>query len=141
MLSLDNEIAKVLDIDQKTKLTTLGPTLNDQQLEHPNNELIAHRKAKLFSQELNSKFKLNSTILGWSEKEVEDWLMAKNVHPVIVENLNSFNGKILSELFLMKEETPKFFYESITIGNDADNTLLLKDLALFSHELKKLFLI
>lgn len=136
MTSLNQELTKVLTIDQKSKLTSLKVPVNGAHL----SKELSQRKAKLFSQELNSKFKLNSTILNWSEKEVETWLIEKNVHPIIVENLNSFNGQVLSELFVMKEETPNYFYESITAGGEAQRNLLLKDLALFSHELKNLFL-
>ncbi len=129
---MDNEVAKVLDADKGTKLTSLTDT---------SCEILGELRAKLVTQELSKKFKLNSAILDWSEKEVENWLIEKNIHPVIIENLNSFNGKVLSELFLMKDETPKFFYESIAMGNQAKHGILLKDMAMFTFELKKLFLI
>ncbi len=122
----------MVEADTGTKLKTLSDVPH---------EIRGQRRAQRVTQELSAKFTLNSAVLEWSEKEVEDWLIEKNVHPIIIENLNSFNGKVLSELFLMKDESPKFFYESIAVKDQATDDLLLKDMALFSYELKKLFLI
>ena len=136
MDKLNQQIECIIDKDNQTKLKTLrdSPSTNT-----PLPRELSHQKAQNFSKELHLRFKLNSAIVNWSEKEVETWLREKNVHPIIIENLNSFNGKVLSELFLIKEDTPNFFYESISMG-DTNKDLLLKDLAMFSHELKRLFI-
>lgn len=136
MGQLSHELDKVLDNDSATKLKTLKSTASETE------SLAMSSKIQLFSQEMHKRYKLNSKILSWSEKEVETWLREKNVHPIIVENLNSFNGRVLSELFLMKQQTPTFFYQSISTGascSDDNRDLMLKDLALFTHELKSLF--
>ena len=129
--SLLKQIRMILRADQQKKLTTLNP--DDALLENVTNPLV-----KLFSSSVMSRFKMNMQILNWSERQVRNWLYDKDIHPVIADNLNSFNGKVLCELFIMKNESPDFFYKSITHGK-SNQELPLKDLALFSQELKSLF--
>lgn len=125
------QIRIILRAEQQTKLTTLSP--NEATLENVTNPLV-----KLFSSSVLSRFKMNVQILNWSERKVRNWLYEKNIHPVIAENLNSFDGKVLCELFIMKNESPDFFYKAITHGK-TNQEIPLKDLALFSQELKSLF--
>jgi len=128
MGQLGQEIDQVLDKDSDGKLKTLRTDTESG-------------KVQLFSQEAHRRFKLDASVLNWSEREVQVWLREKNVHPVISANLSSFSGKVLGELFLMKEQTPGFFYQSVSITRGEINAdLLLKDLALFSHELRRLFI-
>jgi hypothetical protein len=74
-------------------------------------------------------------IESWNEKQVDDWLNDKNIHPVIVENVRPSNGKLLSQLFSMQQEAPEFFYSSIS----SNKQITTREVALFAFELKTLF--
>ncbi len=120
MKLIKHRIDKILNVDLKEKLqtkesTTLRPSIKNRR------KLI----------------ELNEFIFKWTEGDVIKWLTDKNIHPVIANNLASFDGKILCEFYMLKEETPHFFYESITAGKGSTQ-ILVKDVTIFLHELKHL---
>jgi hypothetical protein len=78
----------------------------------------------------------NEAIENWSESDVEKWLDEKKIHRVICENVKPSDGKILSQLYLMQNSAPEFFYSSISSN---DKKLATREVALFAYELKKLF--
>jgi hypothetical protein len=80
----------------------------------------------------------NKTEYKWTEKDVEEWLKKIDVHPSIVANIKPCDGKILCELYLIKIESPEFFYRSLS-ANFVRKPVLLRDLAIFSNELRKIF--
>lgn len=73
----------------------------------------------------------------WTEKDVGKWLTEKKIHPDIVHDVKSFDGKLLGELFSIKNESPEFFYKSMTFSRKTYKPISLKDLAYFTSELKK----
>jgi hypothetical protein len=86
----------------------------------------------------NNNSSINDTkkIENWNEKQVDDWLNEKKIHPVIVENVRPSNGKLLSQLFSMQQEAPEFFYSSIS----SNKQIVTREIAHFAFELKTLFL-
>jgi hypothetical protein len=79
-----------------------------------------------------------------SEKDVEYWLKEKRIHPSIVASLIPCTSQILQELLILRLETPDFFYKMLSQSGSylyfLDSPISLKDVAIFSYELKKLFL-
>lgn len=61
----------------------------------------------------------------------------KQINKNIIEILRPCNGKILYQILSMLETIPEFFYS--TIRSDSSNKIPLRDLAIFSFELKQLF--
>jgi len=84
----------------------------------------------------NFKIHENEVYTKWTEKDVDDWLLEKKIHPCILDALRPSNGKILYEIFLMKTKASSFFYESLLTKNP---TLALRDYAVFSNEINTLF--
>lgn len=78
--------------------------------------------------------------INWSESECYKWFQEKKIDENIIKNLSPCDGRILYELFLIKTETPEFFYKSIGLLNHSYKSSTLRDVALFSYELKKIFL-
>ncbi len=96
-----------------------------------------------FISQLESKvpIKKNKSIkeLDWSEVEVEKWCKEKLIHPNIENHLKPCNGKLLYEFFLIKNESPDFFYRQIAINKSSTKPVLIRDIAIFTLELKKIF--
>ena len=77
-------------------------------------------------------------VLSWSEVDTEKWISEKNFSAHLIENLKpNVNGKILFQMYTMLRNTPEFFYTALR--SDSNNKIILKDLAIFSHELGDLF--
>ena len=77
-------------------------------------------------------------VLKWSESDAEKWLKQTDTHPNILANIRPCDGKILYELFLIKRDSPDFFYRSLS-ANFLRRPVFLRDLAAFSNELRRLF--
>jgi hypothetical protein len=78
--------------------------------------------------------------INWTESQVHKWFMEKRIEASIVKNISPCDGRVLYELFLIKHETPEFFYKSLGYVNNSFNKgPTLRDIALFSYELKKIF--
>ena len=97
----------------------------------PNQEQIARK--------LPIKQNANIKELNWSEADVEKWCMEKKIHPNIELHLKPCNGQLLYEFFLIKIESPDFFYRSLAINKSNSKPVLIRDVAIFSLELKKIF--
>lgn len=78
--------------------------------------------------------------LNWTESQVLKWFTEKRIDPAIVKNVSPCDGRVLYELFLIKHETPEFFYKSVGFAANSFKSPSLREIALFSYELKKLFL-
>lgn len=70
---------------------------------------------------------------------MKSWLKDKNIHQIIIENVFPSDGAILHQLCKMIQESPEFFYKSITSRSNTNIALTVKDIASFVLELKKLF--
>jgi hypothetical protein len=76
-----------------------------------------------------------NTAFAWSENEVNVWFNDKNVDPGIVNALKPCNGELLHQLFLLQQEAPEFFYQSVSKNQQVG----LRNVLLFACNLKKLF--
>ena len=71
----------------------------------------------------------------WSEDQVSKWAEEKQFNQLILENILPCDGSLLEQMFHMYINSPEFFYGSLNVNGK----LNLKDTALFTRELKKLF--
>ncbi len=78
----------------------------------------------------------NEVFNNWTERDVDNWILEKEIHPSIGNALRPSDGKILYEFFLMKKDAPSFFHESFLAEN---STFTLRDYAIFSREINALF--
>lgn len=78
--------------------------------------------------------------INWTETQVQKWFSEKKIDPTIIRNISPCDGRVLYELFIIKNETPEFFYKSIGFANNSFKNTNLRDIAHFSYELKKIFL-
>ncbi len=74
-------------------------------------------------------------LLKWTESDVENWIKDKNVNKDILDNVLPCNGKLLNQLYKMKQEAPEFFYNSIT----SKKSIPTREVAMFTLELDNLF--
>jgi hypothetical protein len=77
--------------------------------------------------------------LNWNESEVISWCKDKGIHPNIEHHISPCTGLLLYEFFLIKNESPDFFYRSLAINKNNTKPVMIRDLAIFSLELKKIF--
>ena len=77
--------------------------------------------------------------LNWSEIDVEKWILEKNIQSSILNNIRPCNGKLLFELFSIKNQAPIFFKEILMANHDTADQFSLRDYAVFFNELKNLF--
>jgi len=70
----------------------------------------------------------------WSNDEVKEWFCANKME-ALHEFLSPINGRILTQLYEIKQHTPEFFFKSITKNESID----LKTIAIFSDLLLDLF--
>jgi hypothetical protein len=75
----------------------------------------------------------------WSELDVTNWFLSKNIHPDIVNSLRPCDGRILHQLFNMYTEAPDHFYKSIVFIKSSNELTPLRDVCKFTFELKTLF--
>ena len=95
---------------------------------------------ELMKQEMDkyNNLSLNEIINNWTEEHVENWLNEKNISKKIGDLIRPCDGKLLYEFYLMKKETPDYFTQSLPFL-DSDNEFSMRDYALFSKELNRLF--
>jgi len=95
---------------------------------------------ELMKQDLDkyNNLSLNEIISSWTEDHVETWLNEKNISKSIGDLIRPCDGKLLYEFYLMKKETPEYFTQSLPFF-DSDNDFSMRDFALFSKELNRLF--
>lgn len=77
--------------------------------------------------------------INWTESQVQKWFSEKKIDASIIRNISPCDGRVLYELFMIKNETPEFFYKSIGFVNNTFKNATLRDIAHFSYELKKIF--
>ena len=75
--------------------------------------------------------------VSWNEAQVSTWLRKKQIHANIVRLIEPCDGQLLYELFVIKRESPDFFYKSLSLNINWPT--VLRDLAIFSLDLKRLF--
>jgi hypothetical protein len=128
-----------LNLPEKIEKITSIPVGASQTQENKHVKQIVDHVAKNNNREvlINTNIQ-NKTEYKWTEKEVEEWLKKIDLHPSIVANIKPCDGKILFELYLIKKESPEFFYRSLS-ANFVRKPVLLRDLAIFSNELRKIF--
>lgn len=79
----------------------------------------------------------NEVYNNWTEIDVDNWILEKEIHPCIGDALRHSDGKMLYEFFQMKKDAPSFFHESFLTEN---STFTLRDYAIFSREINALFI-
>ncbi len=72
---------------------------------------------------------------NWKEKDVEKWFKDEAINVLILEDLRPCDGLILNQLFEILKTSPDFFYSALT----AKNKINLRDVAVFTYKLKRLF--
>lgn len=80
---------------------------------------------------------VNKTKLDWTEEDVNKWLLEKNIHSGIIKMIQQCDGKLLHELFLIKNEAPEFFFDFLHLNNSSE--INIRDYAIFIKEFNKLF--
>jgi hypothetical protein len=79
-------------------------------------------------------------ILNWSKEDVNKWLNEKEICTGLRNLVFKCDGKLLHELYLIKLESPDFFFKSLKTKNlMLNNSITLRDVAHFSSEIKILF--
>ena len=73
-----------------------------------------------------------------SETEVDKWLSDKKISQSIVKLIKPCDGELLYEFYKSIKQSPDFLYHSVTNTNNND-PVQIRDLVLFSLELRKLF--
>jgi len=91
------------------------------------------------TQKLPIKQNKNIKELNWNESDVVSWCKEKGIHPNIEHHISPCTGLLLYEFFLIKNESPDFFYRSLAINKNNTKPVMIRDLAIFSLELKKIF--
>ena len=81
----------------------------------------------------------DSKILDWNEFDVENWIKNANINSSILNNILPCNGALLYEMLLIILQAPRYFFDSIKLS-DFEEKFGIRDYAIFSKELKKLFL-
>ena len=120
---VDNLLNKDKDPKQD-QVTSKQQTINK-------NDLVQKVPTTIITQNKNIK------ILKWTESEVEKWLLEKGIHPNIELHLKPCDGQLLYEFYLIKKESPDFFYRSLAINKSNCKPVMIRDVAVFSLELKK----
>jgi len=77
----------------------------------------------------------NENVTNWNESDIEKWFSEEAINMLILEDLRPCDGKILNQLFEILTTSPDFFYSALT----AKNKINLRDVAVFTYKLKKLF--
>ena len=141
-IELDNVLANVkpdeLNLPEKIEKVESAQVKATQINENKHVKQIFDHVSKINKEFTISQNIENKAEYKWTEKEVEEGLKKIDVHPSIMANVKPCDGKILFELFLIKRESPEFFYRSLS-ANFVRKPVLLRDLAIFSNELRKIF--
>ena len=87
------------------------------------------------------KFPADRDVSEWDEVDVENWLNALKFHPGLKSSLKSCDGKLLREIYEMRQDAPYFMLELMKskIGADEAMKFNLFDFNYFSKELSSLF--
>jgi hypothetical protein len=80
---------------------------------------------------------LSKNVGEWKRAHVCKWLMESQIHPDIVRIYENIDGHTLKQVYMMKVQTPEFFYQSLT--KETNNRIKTIDIAYFSGKLENLF--
>ena len=80
---------------------------------------------------------LSQNIEDWNSIHVLKWFLDNSIHPSISQVYQNIDGFTLKQIYLMKTQTPEFFYQSLT--KETNNTIKTTDIAYFSGKLEILF--
>ena len=75
--------------------------------------------------------------VSWNGARVKEWLNDRDIAPGIMSNILPCNGELLYEYYSMMQNASQFFYTSLVTS--PYNQITLRDVAIFSLELKKIF--
>ena len=131
----DSDKVKEDDKIYKIVLDSLINKESKSETEKPNKEVAKIETTTIPARVTRPKIKE----MSWSEVEVENWLNEKRIHPNIEHHLKPCDGSLLYEFYLIKKEAPDFFYRSLAINKNNFKPVLIRDVAVFSLELKKIF--
>lgn len=87
----------------------------------------------IVNKSISSKSKTNK-IENWSEEQVKDWFIEKNLNMKIFDAFAPINGDLLFQLYEMKNCSPEFYYQSLNriVGD-------MRSILNFSLNINKLF--
>ncbi|CAF0847844.1 unnamed protein product [Brachionus calyciflorus] len=114
-------------------LTLIKYNLNKTKIEIDKTDQIESMKNSTLVNNDEWNFEIN-----WNEKQVEDWLRKVQIDQNITKDLIPCNGQVLNQLYMILKWNPEFYYQSLKTSS-ADSIKSLKNLAIFTNELKKLF--
>ena len=80
---------------------------------------------------------LSKNVSEWKREHVFKWLMENRIHPDIVRIYENIDGNTLRQVYMMKLQTPEFFYQSLT--KETNHKIKTIDIAYFSGKLENLF--
>jgi hypothetical protein len=81
-------------------------------------------------------------VLRWSERDVQNWAGNRRFHVGIAANLDSCDGRILKEIYSMKQEAPFVLFETMKSRSSNDQQSFdfnFNDFIFFTKELNRLF--
>ena len=80
---------------------------------------------------------LSKNVHEWSEAHVFKWLVESKIHQEIVRVYQHIDGFTLKQVYMMKCQTPEFFYQSL--AKETNHSIKTLDIAYFSGKLEHLF--
>jgi hypothetical protein len=85
---------------------------------------------------------VNNQVEKWSQDQVNNWFTDSAIHSSLAKTYANFDGKLLKQLYMIRNETPEFFFQSLVneckrVDNDE---IKLADIAFFMDKLEKLFI-
>lgn len=89
---------------------------------------------KLFNPTIITPIRSNK-IDTWTNEDVHNWLENSNINNKIKNELKDFDGKLLRRLKTIKNESPDYFYKSISQNNNID----LLSIVYFTEQFETLF--
>ena len=98
--------------------------------------LITKRNVEVIdSKQISNNESKIKIVSDWNEQEANLWFKNKKITNSILENLSPCDGKLLKQLHITLNEVPEFFHSILR----ADSKASLKDIVIFTGELRELF--
>jgi len=98
--------------------------------DHKEGEVIT----EINQMKINNKQETTNGPKNWSTDQVKDWLCSNNLDS-LNEVIGPINGRVLFQLYEIKQHTPEFFFKSITKNDNIE----IRTVAIFSDLIMELF--
>ena len=74
---------------------------------------------------------------AWTQSHVAKWFAEARIHPDIAKIYHDVDGLTLKQIFMLKTQSPEFFYQSLT--KETNYRISTSDIAFFNAKLEMLF--